>query len=108
MHTIQLQYIATTTSSATSHYDIIIFSDLNIPLLLMFDKNIPLVYDITNIIKIFLSNSKLFWSFTIQDKIRQTQTRSIQIFEKCLSNINNTQVMFNNVTIQQNIFVKHY
>ena len=72
----------------------------------MFDKNIPLVYDITNIIKIFLSNSKLFWSFTIQDKIRQTQT--IQIFEKCLSNINNTQVMFNNVTIQQNIFVKHY
>ena len=59
-----------------------------------------------NIIKIFLSNSKLFWSFSIQDKIRQIQT--IQIIEKCLSNINNTQVMFNNITIQQNIFVKHY
>ena len=45
-----------------------------------------------NIIKIFLSNSELFWSFSIQDKIRQIYT-NIQIIEKCLSNINNTQVM---------------
>ena len=33
-----------------------------------------------NIIKIFLSNSKLFWSFLILDKIRQIQT--IQMIEK--------------------------